>query len=565
MSSRANTQASQNTEHAEHSQHDHRRHNRRHRTQHFPPREYTDLTRTDISLIAPILLPKTAKETRSEYEKRTKKRISELPAHLHCKHPLLSSFCSLHSKISPGPIVSLFNSLREEIEDEIPETWTPLVEKKALEPMKRGMVEMVQNLAVVWLGQKFFAERYGKNPPLSLARSKISGCAACTMVLIAADFQTQVALASLFIGRVDYKVWHSSKRIAFFLEWTAARMPGSVRDDSKKLIWEVGKKFRLTRIGSEDAKSKKKRSRVDQEEEEENEFGPGTASYPFSLEPEQREKREGPRRMINSTAQEDIDFQEGYRATQATSLVPRGEPLRESSIYSRTVSGIDQTDLSITDDIEDIIAIYQQGGFSVDEDEYQQNRNSSVDEESESQTEQQSPDATGQREREGRPGEGPSSSSATEASKDLLEGPSKPDDPNEPNNLTTTNSTNSAPSPIAALTDLIVSDRHPPGQRAMFAAIDATKPDLSIQDSIAALRTAHETLRGILRLALDFPSEIQGRKDVRAKLQAEYDELPAPEMMDDAIKDCLFSAIKEMVGHRWRVEAMAKQGYEQRP
>lgn len=354
------TQASQQTEHS----HQHHHHHRRYRAHNFPPRVYSDLTRADILLIAPILLPKTAKETQSEYEKRVKKRISELPAHLHCKHPLISSYCSLHSKISPGPITSLFNSLRAEIEDEVPYTWGPLVENQQLEAMKSNLVETVQNLAVLWLGKKAFGERYGKGPPLSLAQLKPSSCAACTLVLMATDFQTQVAMAALFIGRVDARIWHSSKRIAWFLEWTAARMPGSVREDSKKLIWEMGKKFRLNRIGSEYAISnRKKKSRMDQgEEEQEEEFGAGTASYPFSLEPEKRDRREeskGPRMMINFTAQEDIDAQESHDSSKDFSLVPRGDSSWDVSIYSRTVLSTARSDLSISDDIENIVSLYQ--------------------------------------------------------------------------------------------------------------------------------------------------------------------------------------------------------------
>lgn len=366
MPSRAGTQATQQTEHTRHGRRHHHHHHHR-RPHAFPPKEYIDLTRTDISFLAPILLPKAPEETRSEYEKKTKKLIAELPAHLHCKHPLLSSFCSLHGKISPGPVISLFNSLRAEIEDEVPETWGLLVERKQLEPMKRGLVETVQNLAVLWMGKKVFAERFGKDPPLSLTNMKASGCAACTLVLMAADFQTQVAMASLFIGRVDAKIWTSSKRVTWFLEWTAARMPESMREDSKKLIWEVGKKFRLTRIGSEDAKSKKRKSRLDQEEEDE--LGPGTATYPFSLEPEKRGKRgKGPRKMLNTTAQDDVDAQEREAQAAFAQLVHLRDTTRELSVYSRTMSETEQVDLSITDDIEDIVSMYNHSsGFAFDE------------------------------------------------------------------------------------------------------------------------------------------------------------------------------------------------------
>lgn len=354
--SRAGTQDGQHTNHANHSHRPHRR-----RAQNFPPKEYTDLTRTDISLIAPILLPKTEGETRSEYEKRIKKRINELPVHLHCKHSLMSSFCSLHGKLTPRPIISLFNSLRSEIEDEIPDTWGPLVRTKQLESMKRGIVQTAQNLAVLWLGQKAFTERFGDDPPLALSKTKASSCAACTLVMFAADFQTQVALASLFIGRVNPRTWSSSKRIAWFLEWTAARMPESVREDSKKLIWDVGKKFRLTRIGSEDARKKKTKSRVDQEEDD-GEVGPGTASYPFSLVREKRAEEKGPLKMIDEVSQEEIDAAESLLMGHNDSFRARCDSYGSESIYSRTMSGTSLPDLSIRGEIEDIISLYEGSG-----------------------------------------------------------------------------------------------------------------------------------------------------------------------------------------------------------
>lgn len=52
------------------------------------------------------------------------------------------------------------------------------------------------------------------------------------------------------------------------------------------------------------------------------------------------------------------------------------------------------------------------------------------------------------------------------------------------------------------------------------------------------------------------------RKDVRAKLQAEYDDLPSQQMLDDIVKTRVLEGIKDMVGQRWRIEAMALQGYE---
>jgi hypothetical protein len=365
----------------------HRHHHSRHRTSKFPPQDYTDFTRTDISLIVPLLLPQTVNETRSVYEKRIKKGIAALPPHLHCKLSLLSGFCSLHSKLTPGPIISLFNSLREEIEDDVPKTWGPLVEREQLSSQKREMVEIVQHLAVLWLGPKVFQARFEREPRRALLKEKPTKCCACTLVAMAGDFQTQVAMAGLFIGRINQKMWESSKRIDWFLEWTSVRLPKSRREDAKSLIWEIGKKFRMTRLGAEGARRSKKKP--DLEAEEESELGPGTASYAFSLDRELREERSrGPRKLIGSEAQKDDDHRRRTAKSYATSDDARlstvqqsiyeddqdydnydqEDPRRQqvSSMYSRTTSGELPPSISIDDNVMDILSMYD--GSHVGED-----------------------------------------------------------------------------------------------------------------------------------------------------------------------------------------------------
>lgn len=371
-------------------------HRRRHTHAHkFPPQDYTDYTRTDIAQIAPLLLPQPAHETRSAYEKRVKKCIADLPSHLHSKISLLSSFCSLHSKLSPAPIISLFNSLREEIEDEVPKTWGPLAERGQLSAQKREMVEIVQHLAVLWLGPKVFQARFDREPRRVFMKEKPSKCCACTLTAMAGDFQTQVAMASLFIGRINQKLWESSKRIMWFLEWTSARLPESRREDAKALIWEIGKKFRITRLGAEGTGRNKKEPNLEMEEE--SELGPGTASYIFSLDRELREEQSrGPRRMIDSKAQQDGERRGRTRKNQATeaddveraiqlSLEEQEQPSKgydtegygrpqASSVYSVTTSGERPPSISIDKDVDGILALYEGSQVSEwnaeDEEEY---------------------------------------------------------------------------------------------------------------------------------------------------------------------------------------------------
>jgi hypothetical protein len=356
-------------------------HHRRH-TQHFPPQKYSDLTRTDLSLLAPILLPQTFQETRSAYEKKVKKNIADLPQHLQCKIPLLSSFCSLHGKLSPGPITSLFNALREEIEDEVPKTWSPLVERQQLSSQKREMVEIVQHLAVLWLGPKVFQARFDREPRRTFMKEKPSKCCACTLVAMASDFQTQIAMAALFIGRINQNMWEGSKRTVWYLEWTSARLPKSRREDAKGLIWEIGKKFRMTRLGAE-GRGKFKKPNL--EAEEESELGPGTASYVISLDRELREERsKGPRKLIggntrdddrskglvrkiHATEQDDVDLaiqlslEEQERSNQADDDEMYPRPYA-SSFYSQD-GGERPPSISIARDIDGIIRMYDESAL----------------------------------------------------------------------------------------------------------------------------------------------------------------------------------------------------------
>ena len=365
--------------------HHHHHHHRRH-TQHFPPQDYSDFTRTDLSLIAPILLPRTVHETRSAYEKKVKKSIADLPAHLHCKIPLLSSFCSLHSKLSPGPITSLFNALREEIEDEVPRTWDPLVQRQQLSSQKREMVEVVQHLAVLWLGPKVFQARFDREPRRVFLKEKPSKCCACTLVAMAGDFQTQVAMAALFIGRINQNMWEGSKRIVWYLEWTSARLPKSRREDAKGLIWEIGKKFRMTRLGAEGSGRSKKKPNL--EAEEESELGPGTASYVISLDRELREEQtRGPRKLIGvdtqdndkhkslarknpATEEDDMDLaiQLSLEEQERSSQADDGRSIRPyaSSFYSTDLSGERPPSISIARDIDGIIRMYDESALNPD-------------------------------------------------------------------------------------------------------------------------------------------------------------------------------------------------------
>ena len=112
--------------------------------------------------------------------------------------------------------------------------------------------------------------------------------------------------------------------------------------------------------------------------------------------------------------------------------------------------------------------------------------------------------------------------------------------------------------PCDRLHALIQANRSPNGQRALFAAIDALRPELKYEDYIAGLQTALSLQRERLEGALEDPTVIQARRHVREKLEAEYIALPNEEEMSAIVTDALLQAIKERVGSRWRVEAMGR-------
>jgi len=113
--------------------------------------------------------------------------------------------------------------------------------------------------------------------------------------------------------------------------------------------------------------------------------------------------------------------------------------------------------------------------------------------------------------------------------------------------------------PSDRLQALIQASRYPPGQRTLFAAIDALRPELNYRDAILGLKMALRLLHGALENALDDPTVIQQHQHVRNKLMAEYLGLPESEQVDGISIDALIEGIKSRVGIRWRVEAMEKQ------
>jgi hypothetical protein len=174
------------------------------------------------------------------------------------------------------------------------------------------------------------------------------------------------------------------------------------------LVWDIGRKFRVTRIGAMASQKRRgKRARVDAgddedvaggkvEDEDEGEFGPRTASYAFSLDRELREERSrGPRKLIGSSAFAEADGQmENYeRLRRGPQLSLRNESEQElngqqqqqeeeededevqqyqyqhgekrpaSSMYSCDTSGVHEQppSIDIHQELDGLIGLYQSG------------------------------------------------------------------------------------------------------------------------------------------------------------------------------------------------------------
>jgi hypothetical protein len=113
--------------------------------------------------------------------------------------------------------------------------------------------------------------------------------------------------------------------------------------------------------------------------------------------------------------------------------------------------------------------------------------------------------------------------------------------------------------PYERLYAIIQADRHPPGQRAMFAAIDVLRPGLSLEDAATGFDVALKLLHETLENAIEDPAPIQQHRHVEEKLKADSFRLREEVPVEGRDMDALILGIKDKLGHRWRIEAMAQQ------
>ncbi|KAI7156897.1 hypothetical protein KC349_g6031 [Hortaea werneckii] len=159
----------------------------------FPPVEYRDLNRADISLLAPILAVEEATNATSPNQ-TTKHQIAQLPSHLQATVPRLSTFCRHHQNLTSLPLISLWNAIRDEVLSELATVWTNV----ALSPAHAHFIDRIRNFP-------------GFDPHEFFKRC----CAACSLVSMAGDNDLLIAVGAVVLATLSRKNWKKSKRALF--------------------------------------------------------------------------------------------------------------------------------------------------------------------------------------------------------------------------------------------------------------------------------------------------------------------------------------------------------------
>lgn len=185
------------------------RHPRRHS---LPPKDYKDLTHTDIRLLAPLFRPAPLSGTSASavHEASIRHKIQDLPLHLRCKLPKLSTFCSLHEKLNPLPILSILEAVQHEVSSANLDLYE--------EAVCGQTIRFLKDVNGIWLKPAEFRARYGVPAPYDFAYVP-RRCAACRLAMVAMDTHVLTTLGGLVIASIDPANWKKSKRIYWFEEW----------------------------------------------------------------------------------------------------------------------------------------------------------------------------------------------------------------------------------------------------------------------------------------------------------------------------------------------------------
>lgn len=216
----------------------------------LPAAHYTDLSRSDITVLTEILThaPDPSKPMyRASYEEIVKSQIAKLPYNLVSKLPWLSTFCTLHHKIIPLPVVGLLKALQYEVNVAAEEVWAPLLEKCVLNVEQNHMLNTLEDLGILWLKPDEFQAKYHRPPKDDHRKEMLSKCGACTLASIGGDRNAMIALGAFFIGRSAPSIWKKSKRLLWMEAWIRNSLEDSEQEDAVVEMWQLGRELRKVR------------------------------------------------------------------------------------------------------------------------------------------------------------------------------------------------------------------------------------------------------------------------------------------------------------------------------
>ncbi|KAK3725435.1 hypothetical protein LTR37_000405 [Vermiconidia calcicola] len=201
---------------------------------------YTDLSRQDISSLTKILshAPKRPRSVNgASYQNMVRDLITKLPSHLRNKLPWVSTLCSLHNKMNPLPVVSIFDALKHEIDGSTAEIWIPLRDQGKMNNDQAEMLTVLQDVSSLWLRPTPVNRSEKKRPAYEYCSNR---CAGCMLARIGGDVKAVTALGAFLIGRLDAKIWQRSKRILFVEAWIRNAVPDAEEEDAVISMWQLG-------------------------------------------------------------------------------------------------------------------------------------------------------------------------------------------------------------------------------------------------------------------------------------------------------------------------------------
>lgn len=215
------------------------------------PWEYTELRPTDIALYTQLLshAPKRPRSiTCDTYEHVVDRLISNLPSHLRSKIPWLSSFCTLHHRMNPLPVIGILRSFQHEIDEHLPALWIPLCTQGSLNEEQADLLTALEDVSALWLRPEAFELKFLRS---QRARPKhpyqSNGCGACVLAHMGGNLEVLVALGGFLLGRLKTNLWKRSKRIMWIEQW----IRGSVEDHEEEWaveeMWALGEELQALR------------------------------------------------------------------------------------------------------------------------------------------------------------------------------------------------------------------------------------------------------------------------------------------------------------------------------